>query len=90
VIRPRPARWFEALVARDDCTVLLDALARTGAVELEARGKALPVVPRIEAGAGAFRARPRYGAYYCADPRPVAVSWPPDVTPRGTCTRLES
>jgi V/A-type H+-transporting ATPase subunit I len=43
VIRPRPSRWFEALVARDDCTLLLEALAATGAVELEARaGATLP------------------------------------------------
>jgi V/A-type H+-transporting ATPase subunit I len=37
MIRPRPARWFEALVARDDATVALEALAATGAIELETR-----------------------------------------------------
>jgi V/A-type H+/Na+-transporting ATPase subunit I len=37
MLRPRPARWFEILVARDDATLALEALARTGAVELEAR-----------------------------------------------------
>ena len=37
MLRPRPARWFEILAARDDATLLLEALARTGAVELEAR-----------------------------------------------------
>jgi len=37
MIRPRPARWFEALVARDDATLALEALAATGAIELEAR-----------------------------------------------------
>jgi len=43
MIRPRPARWFELLVARDDTTLALVALAATGAVELETReGKALP------------------------------------------------
>ncbi len=43
MLRPRPARWFEILAARDDATLVLEALARTGAVELEARGnKALP------------------------------------------------
>ncbi len=43
MIRPRPARWFEALVARDDCLALIEALAATGAVELEAReGATLP------------------------------------------------
>lgn len=37
MIRPKPARWFELLVARDDATLALEALATTGAVELEAR-----------------------------------------------------
>ncbi|HET9820975.1 MAG TPA: hypothetical protein VFQ16_04050 [Burkholderiaceae bacterium] len=42
-LRPRPARWFEMLVARDDTTLALEALAATGAVELEARdGASLP------------------------------------------------
>ena len=40
MIRPRPARWFEALVARDDATLALEALAATGAIELEARPSA--------------------------------------------------
>jgi|KBSMisStaDraftv2_1062788.scaffolds.fasta_scaffold21332_3 V/A-type H+-transporting ATPase subunit I len=38
MLRPRSARWFEILAARDDATLVLEALARTGAVELEARG----------------------------------------------------
>ena len=38
MIRPQPARWFEILAARDDATRVLEALARTAAVELEARG----------------------------------------------------
>jgi hypothetical protein len=36
MIRPKPARWFEILAARDDATLVLEALATTGAVELEA------------------------------------------------------
>ena len=40
MLRPRPARWFEVLAARDDATLVLEALARTGSVELEARGGA--------------------------------------------------
>jgi V/A-type H+-transporting ATPase subunit I len=45
MLRPRPARWFEVLAARDDATLVLEALARTGQVELEARGSAsLPAV----------------------------------------------
>ena len=43
MMRPRPTRWFELLVARDDTTLALEALARTGAVELETRhAEALP------------------------------------------------
>jgi len=34
-IRPIPARWFEILIARDDLLKTVDALARSGAVELE-------------------------------------------------------
>ena len=37
MLRPRPARWFEVLTARHDATLVLEALARTGAVELQAR-----------------------------------------------------
>jgi V/A-type H+-transporting ATPase subunit I len=35
VIRPQAARWFEILVARDDAFIALEALAATGAVEIE-------------------------------------------------------
>ena len=41
MIRPKPARWFEILAARDDATLALEALAATGAVELEARASAV-------------------------------------------------
>lgn len=84
MIRPRPARWFEALVARDDCTVLLDALARTGAVELEAReAKALPEsFLALKPALARFRELAlRYSAYWPAealDPSPFPE--PPDVT----------
>jgi V/A-type H+-transporting ATPase subunit I len=67
MIRPRAARWFEALVARDDCTLLLEALAATGAVELEARAGA--TMPEAFATAGPALARfvefrTRYGAWW--------------------------
>ncbi len=46
MLRPRPACWFEILTARDDATLVLEALARTGAVELDARpGAGLPADP---------------------------------------------
>ena len=67
MIRPRPARWFEALVAKDDTTLLLEALAATGAVELEARAGA--TLPEAFATAGPALARfadfrARYGAWW--------------------------
>jgi len=37
MIRPEPARWFEILAAADDAPQALEALAATGAVELEAK-----------------------------------------------------
>lgn len=69
MIRPRPARWFEALVARDDTTLLLEALAATGAVELEARAGS--TLPEAFATAGPALARfsdfrARYGAWWPA------------------------
>lgn len=84
MIRPRPARWFEALVARDDATLLLEALAATGAVELEARAGA--TMPEAFAAAGPALARfadfrTRYGAWWpttgiCASrfPEPPATT----------------
>lgn len=35
MIRPRPARWFEAIVARADAFLLLQALANAGCVQTE-------------------------------------------------------
>jgi V/A-type H+-transporting ATPase subunit I len=35
VIRPQPARWFEAACARDDAFLLLEALAAHGCAEIE-------------------------------------------------------
>ena len=34
-LRPIPARWFEALVARDDLALAVEALAATGLIQLE-------------------------------------------------------
>ena len=70
MIRPRPARWFEALVAKDDTTLLLEALAATGAVELEARAGA--TLPEAFATAGPALARfadfrARYGTWWPTD-----------------------
>ena len=44
MIRPEPARWFEVLAGRDDAARVLEAVAGTGAVELDAKPTAvLPV-----------------------------------------------
>lgn len=39
-LRPVPARWFELLTARDDLTLAVETLARTGSVELETHSEA--------------------------------------------------
>jgi len=67
MIRPRPARWFEILAARDDAMLVLEALAATATVELEAR-------PAAQLPPGLAEARPllqefqelssRYRAYW--------------------------
>ena len=85
MLRPRPARWFEVLAARDDATLVLEALARTGAVELEARcGAAMPaelndVVPLL---AQFFELASRYRAYWPApqDCRPSPLPEAPAAT----------
>lgn len=42
MLRPVPARWFEALVAHNDAPAALAALAATGAIELEMRAMDMP------------------------------------------------
>jgi V/A-type H+-transporting ATPase subunit I len=82
MLRPRSARWFEILAARDDATLVLEALARTGAVELEARGNTgLPpsfaeVLPLLAQYA---ELAARYRAYWPAIEgcRPSAFPEPP-------------
>ena len=70
MIRPRPARWFAILAARDDAALALEALARTGAVELEAaRATTLPETwtelrPRV---ARFVELSLRYRAYWPGD-----------------------
>ena len=84
MIRPEPARWLEILAAEDDAAVALEALAATGAIELEAK-------PTAQLPAELARLRPllrryddfarRYRAYW---PKPLTaaltVSEAPTVT----------
>ena len=58
MIRPQAARWFEVLVARDDAFVALEALATTGAVEIEWR----TVAPGLDAAARVNQLLKEYGA----------------------------
>lgn len=78
MIRPRPARWFELLVARDDATLALEALAGTHAVELEARPTAVlpPALADIRPLLQQFAEFSlRYHAYWPTD-RCVASAFP--------------
>ena len=84
MIRPMPARWFEILAARDDATLVLEALATTGAIELEARASAvLPAAladihPQLSLFA---ELASRYRAYWPAVKSPAsAFPEPPSVT----------
>lgn len=85
MLRPRPARWFEVLAARDDATLVLEALARTGAVELQARGtEALPdtwaaVAPQV---AQAAEIEARCASFWppAADCAPSAFPEPPQAS----------
>jgi V/A-type H+-transporting ATPase subunit I len=94
MIRPKPARWFELLVARDDATLALEALAGTGAVELEARPTA--VLPAALADI-----RPllrqfvelslRYHAYWPSDHRQAsAFPEPPVATLERSLARIRA
>ena len=69
MLRPRAARWFEILAARDDATLVLEALARTGAVELQARASA--TLPESWAAIGPLLAEADALAARCQ------AYWPP-------------
>lgn len=87
MLRPRAARWFEVLAARDDATLVLEALARTGAVELESRAPtdlsvALGEVAPLVAQFGELAAR--YQAYW-----PASEAWRPSPFPEGAEASLQ-
>jgi len=81
MLRPHPAQWFEILVARDDAAVLLEALARTGTVELEARpepGERGMSVTELEPSLDEFaRAQRQYAPYWPQALRPSRRVAPP-------------
>jgi len=87
MLRPRPARWFEILAARDDATLVLEALARTGAVELEPRqgaAAAADVRDAMPLLAQLLELATRYRAYW---PSPAAC--PPSAEARAPHATLE-
>jgi V/A-type H+-transporting ATPase subunit I len=87
MIRPQPARWFEILAAEDDAAVALEALAATGAIELEARPTArLPAEladlrPLLQRYADFAR---RYRAYW---PKPLSGALTVSERPTATLAR---
>lgn len=48
MLRPLAARWFEVLVAQDDVAAALEALAATGAIELEVQAERATAKPMQE------------------------------------------
>ena len=68
MFRAQSARWFEIITTRDDFARVLQALAGTGAAQLEARPleeDTRPVLPRLEAFHEEFAALEKtYGLYW--------------------------
>ena len=66
MIRPHPAHWFEILAAKDDAVLLLEALAKSGCVELEAGGEREPS-PELQRWLARFDSlAERYAGYWPA------------------------
>ena len=87
MLRPRPARWFEILTARDDATLVLEALACTGKVELEPRsgtGQAADLAELNPALAQFLEWSSRYRAYW-----PAPESCRPSAFPEAPAATLQ-
>ena len=79
-LRPQPARWFEALAARDDLTRLAEALARTGVVQIEVARETAEAEPAPDLGS-ILDEYDRLARRYCPH-------WPADLPPQaGTSGR---
>lgn len=77
MLRPQPASWFEVLAASDDVAVVLEAIARIGAAELEARPHAAAPQPLQGLRDGLSR--------YAELERRYASYWPGERTPSPAC-----
>jgi len=64
MLRAVSARWFEVLVPRTDCARVMGALARTGAIQVEARAERADDAFRVDALAGGLQCyRDQTGRY---------------------------
>lgn len=66
-LRPRATQWFEVITTRRDLGRVMQALAKTGAVELEAQPLAgvQPVLPQLDGFFAEFAAlEKKYGSYW--------------------------
>ena len=77
MLRPQPASWFEVLAACDDVAVVLEAIARTGAAELEARPHAAAPQPLHDLRSAL--------SLYAELERRYASYWPGERTPSPAC-----
>jgi V/A-type H+-transporting ATPase subunit I len=76
MIRPHPAQWFEILAAKEDSVLLLEALAKSGRVELEADGKREPPAELQRQLARFDALAERFAAYW---PAPEAALRPLEI-----------
>ncbi|MFM9887074.1 MAG: hypothetical protein ACKVQT_28940 [Burkholderiales bacterium] len=93
MIRPEPARWFYLLVARDDAFLALEALATTGAVEIEwHRGEhADPAAERIRELLRDYATLSRrYQAYWPPARKPALSRMGPSATIAHAVARIDA
>jgi V/A-type H+-transporting ATPase subunit I len=76
MIRPHPAEWFEVLLAKEDAVLLLEALAESNCVELEAPARREPPA-ELQRQLSRFDAlAERFAAYW---PAPEAAPQPLEI-----------
>ena len=92
-LRPASARWFELLTARDSLTISVEALARTGSVELESHSEthARINLPDLQERMAEYnRLARRYHTYWPAcELRPASAPGMPDRMLGRALARLE-
>lgn len=92
-LRPASARWFELLTARDSLTITVEALARTGSVELETHSEthARINLPGLQERMAEYnRLARRYHTYWPAcELRPASAPGMPDRMLGRALARLE-